>query len=469
MKKKWTALLLSVVVLFGLAVPAFADDFADSSVGGNPEDITQLAFSQSSYSVPKDSTFDLKDVLTAYCGNKTICQFPTYEFSGDETSLAISVSRDGIVTAWEDSGSATITVEEITSGKKASCRVVATKSGSTTASFKFDPASYVLYTGAAPAEQTPLRILPVNGKFTDTQRQAIISGVEAGFDKSGLEFGMEKVLDEDEDGAIVFRPTSEITNVNAGVTVYVSAQMREGSTAVTTRTIRVAVREGSAAGRISNKGPIKLEIGKTADLNDYITYNSSASYGKECSYYLDVFSSSYDTYDYAVLGADGHTIKGVAVGKLVAVASLISDPSVTTTIRVEVVPKGGASSGSTTSGDMSISPASGSIRVGGTLLLTAKNVSADQDVSWRISDDSVASLTISSGKATVTGLKVGTVTITAEVDGVEIGSSRVTVVNQAAPTTSEDESLDGSGSSSLPPPPIVTNPATGDSWFSHLF
>ena len=57
-KKKLASLLMSLLLAAGLSVPAFAQDFGDSAESGNPEDITQLVFSQSSYTIPQDQSLE---------------------------------------------------------------------------------------------------------------------------------------------------------------------------------------------------------------------------------------------------------------------------------------------------------------------------------------------------------------------------------------------------------------------------
>lgn len=466
MKKKWMAAFLSVVLAVGLSVPAFAEGFEDSGESGDPADITQLVFSASSYKIARDDSLDLKNELTAYCGSKKICQYPDYEFSTDDSNLVFDVTSDGIVSVWEDSGSATVTVKELNSGKKATCRVVATKSTASTG-FKLEPSPYVLYTEADGTQQEKLRVIPTGTTFNSMQRQNLIDAVKDVF-SSELAIDMEVVTSEASDGAIEFRPAATV-DTKENVTLRIAAQMKDNSTAETSRSLRVTIKSGNMAQRIGSKGSIKLEVGKTADLYDYISYNSSATYAKECDFYLDYYNEKAESADYAVLGEDGHTIKGVAVGKLYAVATLKNNPNSTAKILVNVVPKGSSSTSDETTGDMSITPTSGSVRVGGTMLLTTKNVPADSTVDWIIEDEDIISVTYKDGKATVKGLKVGATVVTAEVDGEQIGKAKITVTSAAAESSNTSSETSSGGSGVLPTPPVVINPPTGDSWFANLF
>ena len=83
------------------------------------------------------------------------------------------------------------------------------------------------------------------------------------------------------------------------------------------------------------------------------------------------------------------------------------------------------------------------------------------------------SINTNGARATVRGLSVGNVVVTATVDGEEIGRAKITVSNAVdnpdnnTNTNSDPEDLTPPGF--LPDVPIVVNPGTGDSLFSHLF
>lgn len=470
-KKKLASLLMSLLLAAGLSVPAFAQDFGDSAESGNPEDITQLVFSQSSYTIPQDQSLDLKNELTAYCGSKQICLYPDYEFSTDDTNLVFSVTSDGIVDVFESSGSATVTVRETNSNKKATCRVVAAKGGNAT-NFKFEPTALTLYREADADQQQILRVVPANGSsFNSTQRANLQAAVEEAFKENGI---IATVADgTDEEGALQFQlDCANVDDTVKSASVKVSAEMRDNSSNKTSKTIRVTFRDGTEAKRIARNGTVTIEIGKTADLYDYIKYNSNASYGKECEFALDYYNENADSMDYAVLADDGHTIKGIAVGRLKAVANLVGNPDATVEIPISVVARG-QTNNSDNNTKMSITPTSGSIRVGGSVLLTAKNVPEDSDIEWIAGDDNLISINTNGARATVRGLSVGNVVVTATVDGEEIGRAKITVSNAVdnpdnnTNTNSDPEDLTPPGF--LPDVPIVVNPGTGDSLFSHLF
>lgn len=471
-KKKLASLLMSLLLAVGLAVPAFAQEFGDSSESGDPEDITQLVFSQSSYTIQQDQSLDLKKELTAYCGAKQICLYPDYEFSTDDTNLVFSVSSDGIVDVFESSGSATVTVRETNSNKRATCRIVAAKGGNTT-NFKFEPTALTLYRDADADEQEILRVVPANGSsFTTMQKANLIKGVEDGFEAVGMKATAAEGVDEE--GALQFKiDVSGVDPTTKSTSVKVSAEMRDDSSNVTSRTLRVTFRDGTEAKRIARNGSVTVEVGKTADLYDYVRYNSNAAYGKECDFTLDYYNDSADSVDYAVLGDDGHTIKGIAVGRLKAIVSLQSNPESTIEIPISVVARGQTNTGDTANA-MSITPTSGSIRVGGSVLLTAKNVPSGSYVDWIAGDDNLISINANEDRATVRGLSVGNVVVTCTVDGEEIGRAKITVSN-ATETPNTDNGNTNSDPEDLTPPgflpdvPVVVNPGTGDSWFSYLF
>lgn len=479
MKKKFWALVLSIVLAIGVCVPTLAMDFTSSSESGDSSEITQLAFKNTSYTISQDQTFDLSKEVIAYCGTKKICQYPNLVFSTDDTNMVFNVDENGSVTVFESSGSATVTVKEQDSGKKATCRVVASKGGEASG-LKFSTSSVSYVKGVSASEQPTFMIEPTGGAyFSSTQISEIETAINDNLTCGVFEV---KAIEDDLDGKLLVTPTS-ISEPSVNKKTYTISFLLSRSSSSTPSKKNVSLTcnfvSGNEARVVGRKGAIKLEIGKTVDLNDYVTYNSSANYGKKCTFTTDLYSSKYNTSDYAVLGDDGKTLMGVAVGKLNVIARL-DGSGAEVTIPVDVVAKNGSnsntSSDSSNSSNISISPSSGSIRVGSTMLLTAKNADSGSEISWSTNDSSILSLTESGTKVTVKGVKVGTAKVTCEVDGEEIGTVNVTVSNVGS--SNEDESLDGSGNSSssgsggttvLPTPPIVINPATCDNWFSFLF
>lgn len=454
MKKVW-AVLLAVSMFVLLAIPAFAE-FSDSTESGSPEEITQLVFKQSSYTVKLDETIDLSQEVIAYCGSKKICQYPDLEFSVDSDNLIFTVYTNGKVTAFESSGTAVLTVKELTTGKTATCKLIAARASSSTSSaasdFKFSSSSYTFYTNCSPSEQTPIKVLPVNGtKFTEAQKTAINNAVVVDSDIS-IPLKMQE-----ENGALLFYPTKVLTATSKRATARITVDKFPDTNKRLVKQFSLSIEAGSTAKNIGKKSNVKVEVGKTVDLNDYVIYNKSANVGKSCSFTLDFYNDNSSSMDYAVLGDDGHTIQGISVGRMKAVATLDGTGN-SVELVVDVVARG-----STSAVNASLTPSSGSVAVDSTLVITAKNIPEDADLLWYASNDSLVSMTEGTNNVTVKGLKAGTVTITLQVNGEDAAKATVTVT--AASTSS------GTSSGTVLPPvtPIVPNPSTGDSWFANLF
>ena len=122
------------------------------------------------------------------------------------------------------------------------------------------------------------------------------------------------------------------------------------------------------------------------------------------------------------------------------------------TVNVTVLPLG-----SKVGTDASITPTTGSIKVGETMTITAKNVGT-AEVNWSVSNGKLATVTMKGEKTTVKALAAGTVTVTAKVGDKVIGTAKVTI-------TAAGSSSNGSSSNNG----ATSNPQTGDSLFANLF
>lgn len=473
MRKKMLSCLLAVCLFIGMAVPALAVYYPSTAESGSAEDITKLVFSQSSYTLKNGEQLRLSEELIAYCGNQKICQDPSLEWSmTDSLTFGFDYS-DGTVDCIDNSGTATITVKELVSGKTASCKVVAAKGASESTAgatnFKFDKSSYTVYTEG---DKTVMKVspTPANASFSPKQISVLETAIsQALLDSVALGVTMTQGTDEDQNSLLfTIDNASESDIKSTAYTLYLKdfafpKYDKAGESYTINKTVKIQVKEGVPALKVIKKGSVTVEVGKTVDLADYVAFSSSATYGKVCDYELTYDNDNSTSMDYAVIGEDGHSLLGVAVGKLKAIAYLRDYPNEQAIIPIQVVAANtSGSSDPVDTSKISITPTTGTVQVGSSLNITAKNVPEGADVVWTISDDSKASVNETGTVGKVTALAAGTVKITATVDGEEVGTASITITGSGSSTPTDPVT---------PPknPNATQNPQTGDSWFSGLF
>lgn len=153
MKKKVLSVALASALFAGAAVAASAQvwgDWDNSSKGGDNADITALAFTEASYTIRNGAgAKNMLEEITAYAGDKAIVQEPDLEWEISENDLVFDLNTEdngASISAYENSGSATITVTANDGKVKASCKVVAAPLIKATG-FKFENAAYTLPAG----------------------------------------------------------------------------------------------------------------------------------------------------------------------------------------------------------------------------------------------------------------------------------------------------------------------------------
>ena len=160
MKKKVLSVVLASALFAGAAVSASAivwGDWDSSSKSGDDSDITALAFTEKSYTIRNGAApKNMNEVITAYAGDKAIVQEPELEWEISENDLAFELNTEdnkATVAAFENKGSATITVTANEGKVKATCKVVAAPLIKATG-FKFEHSTYTLPTGIYVADKS---------------------------------------------------------------------------------------------------------------------------------------------------------------------------------------------------------------------------------------------------------------------------------------------------------------------------
>ena len=160
MKKKVLSVVLASALFAGAAVSASAivwGDWDSSSKSGDDSDITALAFTEKSYTIRNGADpKNMNEVITAYAGDKAIVQEPELEWEISENDLAFELNTEdnkATVAAFENKGSATITVTANEGKVKATCKVVAAPLIKATG-FKFEHSTYTLPTGIYVADKS---------------------------------------------------------------------------------------------------------------------------------------------------------------------------------------------------------------------------------------------------------------------------------------------------------------------------
>lgn len=351
MKKKVLSVVLASALFAGGAVAASAQvwgDWDSSSKSGENADITDLAFTEASYTIRNGADpKNMLEVLTAYAGDNKIVQEPDLEWEISDNDLIFELNTEdngATVAAYENSGSATITVTANEGKVKATCKVVAAPLIKATG-FKFEKSSYALPTGMGlnaegydledkaqtyTVDQTvKLVATPNDSALSDNQKQAfskmrialvVTKKVE---DKSGNVLGdgaydIDKVIavsnTGNKDGEFVFpADTAEraadhalLKEVYSGVTnarlVVIEGDVAEG-TKITdksvdtkvnfpaydsdkspkdiSRDVRASTTLAKAATRAGRTGSITIEVGQSVKPGDFVKYGpTNANVGK---------------------------------------------------------------------------------------------------------------------------------------------------------------------------------------------
>lgn len=351
MKKKVLSVVLASALFAGAAVSASAvvwGDWDSSSKSGENADITDLAFTETSYTIRNGADpKNMLEVLTAYAGDSKIVQEPDLEWEISDNDLIFELNTEdngATVAAYENSGSATITVTANEGKVKATCKVVAAPLIKATG-FKFEKSSYALPTGMGlnaegdaladkagtyTVDQTvKLVATPNDSALSDNQKQAfskmrialvVTKKVE---DKSGKVLGdgaydIDKVIavsnTGNKDGEFVFpADTAEraadhvlLKDVYSGVTnarlVVIEGDVDEGTKITAegvdtkvnfpaydsdkspkdiSRDVRASTTLAKAATRAGRTGSITIEVGQSVKPGDFVKYGpTNANVGK---------------------------------------------------------------------------------------------------------------------------------------------------------------------------------------------
>ncbi len=292
MKKKVLSVVLASALFAGAAASASAvvwGDWDSSSKSGDDTDITALAFTEKSYTIHNgDDPKDMNEVVTAYAGDNKIVQEPELEWEISENDLAFELNTEdnkATVAAFENKGSATITVTANDGKVKATCKVVAAPLVKATG-FKFEKSTYTIPTGTyvankdiAYTEVNPdgytvkLVSTPTDAKFSDVQKKefanmqiALVASKDVNVkDVPQVDIEKDTIValsgTGNEEGKFTFR-ANDLQNMYAGLTNARLVVIQNGS-----RTVRDANNPGNQAEAI-------------AEVVDTSAYKSDGEYTK---------------------------------------------------------------------------------------------------------------------------------------------------------------------------------------------
>jgi len=324
-------------------------------------------------------------VLPADADNKTVT------WSSDKTSVA-TVDTNGKVTGVA-AGTATITVKTTDGNKTATCTVTVTSTNVPVTSVALSPKpATVSVHGMITLTATVAPNTATNQNVTWGSSDSTIATVGVNDGKvTGVQAGTAIITVTTADGGKTDTCTVTVNNVPVtGVTLKTSTTIRAG--AGNTETLTATVAPSNAT-------------------NQNVTWVSS--------------DPSIATVSPSTPTTSGGTVTGIKAGTATIIA-LTQDGGFMKTCTVTVVePVTG----------VTMAPTTADVSVGGTILLTATVApnTANQNVTWETSDANIAK--VSGG--TVTGVKVGTATITATAQGDsnQKGTCTVTVKNDVFPVT----------------------------------
>lgn len=509
MKKKVLSVALASALFVGAAASASAvvwGPWDNSSKSGENADITALAFTEASYTIRNGAgPKNMLEVITAYAGDKAIVQEPDLEWEISENDLIFELNTEdngATVAAYENSGSAVVTVTANEGKVKASCKVVAAPLIKATG-FKFEKTTYTLPSGEYAVNQG-IKIVPTpsNAYFSDEQIASLtnantvidlVATKEIKNKNNGKEYDADQVIiravhGEDDDAdreGVVFTfqgqpaaPTSTaaltdpkvptlrqaFTNVTSarlvikdlGATgddktkVWFPAYDPDKTGKFVSRDVRASTNIAKKATRAGRTGAITIEVGQSVKLEDYVKFGpTDANVGKDLSTWsIDYYNAASTDDDYAVLNDEAKKVLGVAVGRVKAVTTFTAPDGKTIEVEVpiNVVARGASSKPSTPVATTE----SATLAIGGTYWAESGN----ENTEWTVDNDNVTIVPEKGAGCKIFAKKAGTATVTGTVDGEVVKTVNVTITAAGATT---------------PDVPSEANPSTGDSLLAFLF
>lgn len=507
MKKKVLSVALASALFVGAAASASAvvwGPWDNSSKSGENSDITALAFTESSYTIRNGADpKNMLEVITAYAGDKAIVQEPDLEWEISENDLVFDLNTEdnkADISAYENSGSATITVTANDGKVKASCKVVAAPLVKATG-FKFEKTAYTLPTMTYAVNQG-IKIVPTpsNAYFSDEQitslKNAVIDLVATKDIKNkqnGIEFCEgDKIIraeyidgDADREGVVltfkgapkadepstvaapagvekeylnqVFSNVTsarlvikDLSNTSDVTKVWFPAYDPDKTGKFVSRDVRASTELAKKATRAGRTGAITIEVGQSVKLGDYVKFGpTDANVGKDLSTWsIDYYNAASTDDDYAVLNDEAKKVMGVAVGRVKAVTTFTAPDGKTIEVEVpiNVVARGASSKPSTPVATTE----SATLAIGGTYWAESGN----ENTEWTVDNDNVTIVPEKGAGCKIFAKKAGTATVTGTVDGEVVKTVNVTITAAGATT---------------PDVPTEANPSTGDSLLAFLF
>lgn len=427
MKRKITGIFLSLTLAVSLALPAFADLSGNSLVGVS-EDVTKIVSTKSSYTLVNGAEpTDISENIIALVSSKLLADPGQLEYELKDTSNAFIDEGNGLYSAIEDKGSATVTVSDINGKSKVTIKLIAAAGSSSEATgIKFEKTSYNLpygdtYNGIT-NDGFEIKILanPTGSSFTDDQCDAIYSAASTAFFSDLSANVMPDYKNEGSYMTFKVKASSQFTSRK--VTLDVDLPRLNGNNInrrITSTFKPVAFRPATVVG---NRGTLSIKVGETKELSEHLKYSSSVTNIGKVSYMLDYYGNE-GTYDYAsIIGKNQDKIIGVAVGKLKVLAEL--ENGATTEFNVTVTPYTGAID-SNSSTDIKLSSSNMTVNKNSSSTLKVLNADSDAVITYSTMDDSIARV---NSNGVVTGVSAGTTKIVATVDGSELYCN-VTVKN----------------------------------------
>lgn len=504
MKKKVLSVALASALFVGAAASASAvvwGPWDNSSKSGENSDITALAFTEKSYTIRNGAgAKDMLEVITAYAGDKAIVQEPDLEWEISENDLVFELNTEdngATVAAYENSGSATITVTANDGKVKASCKVVAAPLVKATG-FKFEKTTYTLPSGEYAVNQG-IKIVPTpssayfSDEQVDTLKKAVVDLVASKTikDKENVEKYAEGDIiaraeytdgDADREGVVltfigqtpevqpqaagvVIEPSLEetfsnvtsarlvlkdLSNTDDNTKVWFPAYDPDKTGKYVSRDVRASTNIAKKATRAGRTGAITIEVGQSVKLGDYVKFGpTDANVGKDLNTWsIDYYNAASTDDDYAVLNDEAKKVLGVAVGRVKAVTTFNAPDGKTIEIEVpiNVVARGASSKPETPVATTE----SATLAIGGTYWAESGN----ENTEWTVDNDNVTIVPEKGAGCKIFAKKAGTATVTGTVDGEVVKTVNVTITAAGATT---------------PDVPSEANPSTGDSLLAFLF
>lgn len=509
MKKKVLSVVLASALFAGAAVSASAavwGSWESSSKSGEDTDITDLAFTESTYTIRNGADpKNMLEVITAYAGNNKVVQEPELEWEISDNDLVFDLNTEdnkADVSAYENKGTATITVTANDGKVKATCKVVAAPLVKATG-FKFENSSYSLPSGTYVVNKTidtvttedkevKLVATPNDAKFSPEQETALSSlkialvaskDVDVNYTTDAraadaIDYNKDTVIalatPTDDVGVYKFSAThleglyANVTNarlivVDGTVSVGDKVEASKGKAVIEfpaydpdksaktiSRDVRGSTELARPAERAGRTGAITIEVGQTAKLGDFVKYGPTNSNinKKVDTWMIDYYNAAATEDDFAVLNADHDKVMGIAVGRVKAVTTFkkLNGDTIEVEVPINVVARGASSKPSTPVATTE----SATLAIGGTYWAESGN----ENTEWTVDNDNVTIVPEKGAGCKIFAKKAGTATVTGTVDGEVVKTVNVTIT--AAGTTTPDV-------------PSEANPSTGDSLLAFLF